>query len=176
MTATKEKDAVTTVEDAASKAWQTRKGHPPDRSCPGDEAGGSRTMSDRILLSCPHTEPAPPRAPTRIFSGFEKRCLQGATFRNLDLDLVDFTGADLRNALFEDVALCGCDFGSADLRGARFLRCDLRRARFARSWLGSNSFHGSWLLGAHGLSLSRRKDVERSGGVFLRMLDGGSGS
>jgi uncharacterized protein YjbI with pentapeptide repeats len=103
----------------------------------------------------------------KIFSGGEKRELAGQGFRALVLDLVDFSGADLRGARFETVSLRGCDFRRADLRGAAFIDCDLREACLVEIDLGENDFTGSWLAGATGLTVEQTRYVFGRGGLFV---------
>lgn len=111
------------------------------------------------------------RAPAkRIFTECEKSALSKSRFRDLNLDDIDFRGANLRGAEFVDVSLAACDFQGADLRGARFVNCDLRRARFEGAALAGNRFDSSWLTGASGLSDEQRHYVERRGGSFLRAV------
>ena len=101
-----------------------------------------------------------------VFTTLEKRQLFGEIFRETSLDYVDFSGADLREAWFETVSLCGCDFSGADLTGAVFLDCDLRWARFDRAILGDNSFKRSWLNGAEGITRGLFDYVRACGGHF----------
>jgi hypothetical protein len=102
-----------------------------------------------------------------IFTAVEKqRELVRCAFRNLDLDGVDLTGANLCEAIFEEVSLRGCDFRRADLRAASFLRCDLRGAKLEEVSLGGNVFHGSCLAGAVGLTAEQIEYIERRGGTF----------
>jgi uncharacterized protein YjbI with pentapeptide repeats len=107
----------------------------------------------------------------RIFSSGEKSELAGQVFRELLLDRVDFSGADLRNALFHTVSLRGCDFRGADLRRAAFVDCDLREADLEGTSLEEARFHGSWVGGATGLTALQEQLVSSRGGVFLLVGD-----
>lgn len=109
----------------------------------------------------------PLAAPLRVFSVGEKRELAGQVFREISLDHVDFSGADLRGARFDTVSLRACDFRGADLRGAEFLDCDLREANLAGIVLADTGFDGSWVGGATGLTVEQIQQVSRRGGVFL---------
>ncbi len=116
--------------------------------------------------------PRQPVAPaTRVFSEGEKSELAGQVFRELVLDRVDFSGADLRNAMFHTVSLRGCDFRGADLRRAAFVDCDLREARMHGTSLAEARFHGSWVGGATGLTVEQVQLVSSRGGVFLMRGD-----
>jgi uncharacterized protein YjbI with pentapeptide repeats len=108
---------------------------------------------------------------TRVFTAAEKRDLAGQVFRNLSLEGVDFSGANLREASFVRVSLRGCDFRTADLRGADFLGCDLRQARLDQVVLGDNRFHGSCLANSAGLSDDAKDYVSRRGGSFIDWAD-----
>jgi uncharacterized protein YjbI with pentapeptide repeats len=104
----------------------------------------------------------------RLFTENEKRSLHGLSLRSTSFDHVDFSGADLTNAVFDGVSLIGCDFRSAKLTLATFRCCDLRDALFDRSTLlGGSRFDGSSLLGSRGLSRSGRALVCRTGGILL---------
>lgn len=117
------------------------------------------------------TTPTAP-SPTRIFTEAEKQgCLVCQVFGRANLDGADFSGSDLRAALFENTSLRGCNFSTAHLIGTEFLRCDLRGARFAGAKFERNSFDGSWFLGASGLSESQRRYLEERGGLFLCVVD-----
>jgi uncharacterized protein YjbI with pentapeptide repeats len=103
--------------------------------------------------------------PSKIFTAAEKRRdLVRCSFRRLELDGVDLSGANLGEATFEEVSLRGCDLRKADLRGAVFLRCDLRGALLDGTFLGGNRFHGSCFAGATGLSEEQTAYVARHGG------------
>jgi PTS system nitrogen regulatory IIA component len=124
-----------------------------------------------------HTEKAPQRGFVAVFSAGEKQNLRGSVFCRMTFERVDFSGADLRGACFDDSSLSGSDFSFADLRGVEFLRCDLRRARFTSARLGRNRFEGSWLTGAVGLDRLERAYIVRLGGRFLEgVTDGGAGA
>jgi uncharacterized protein YjbI with pentapeptide repeats len=101
-----------------------------------------------------------------VLTSLEKRHLSGEIFRGLEINCLDFKGADLREARFESTSLCACDFSGADLRGAVFWDCDLRWARFDRAVFGDNSFKRSWLNGAEGITRSLFDYVRKSGGHF----------
>lgn len=127
------------------------------------------------------TGPRQPLAPSlRVFSEGEKSELAGQIFRELLLDRVDFSGADLRHALFHTVSLRGCDFRGADLRCAAFVDCDLREADLHGTSLEEARFHGSWVGGACGLTVEQVQLVSDRGGVFVlggdcptaRLVDG----
>ena len=98
-----------------------------------------------------------------VFTTNEKRSLAGAVFRASDLNRVDFSGADLRNAEFRGVSLVGADFSDSDLRGASFFGCDLHEALFAGALFQLTRFDDSWLIGARGLSESMSEYVRRRG-------------
>jgi len=99
-----------------------------------------------------------------IFTASEKRLLFGLALCHAELDRVDFSGADLRDAEFISVSLVAADFSGADLRGASFFRCDLREARFEGALFQLTRFDDSWLIGARGLSEPMRQYVRRRGG------------
>ena len=103
----------------------------------------------------------------QVFTAGEKRLLRGHLFKQVDFDHVDFSSADLRDAMFEHVSLRGCDFSDANLRGAVFLGCDLRSARFARASFGENRFDECWFIGAKGIGPFQRARIEEAGGRFL---------
>ncbi len=105
----------------------------------------------------------------RIFTGGEKRELAGQVFRGLELDEVDFSGADLSGARFEAVSLQHCDFWRADLRGASFNDCDLRGSSLFEAALGDNDFAGSWFAGVAGLNGQQIRYVIRKGGTFSKI-------
>lgn len=101
-----------------------------------------------------------------IFTPEEKSLLAGQVFNNLEFDRVDFSHADLRQALFLNVSLSESDFSEADLRGANFIACDLRGATLARAILGRTRFDRSSLVGARGLSRQMSGYVRRNGGLL----------
>ena len=101
-----------------------------------------------------------------IFTWGEKQLLAGGVFSDVDLDNVDFSGADLRETCFIGVSLEGSDFSEANLSGARFVGCDLRGASFERAIFHRTSFHKSWLIGATGLSQQLRDYVRAKGGLL----------
>ena len=116
-------------------------------------------------------EVTPPNAPViraeRLFTQEEKRSLQGISLKGTCFDHVDFSGADLTHAVFENVSLVGCDFRGAKLTLAAFHCCDLRDALFDLSTLLRGSrFTGSTLVGARGLSRGSRALVRRTGGIL----------
>jgi len=100
-----------------------------------------------------------------VFTYEEKRQLAGIEVSGLEMNRVDFAGANLRWARFEDVSLYGCDFSRADLREAKFIRCDLRTANFLGATFGRTSFDDSLVIGARGLS-TRMSEYVRSKGGF----------
>jgi len=102
-----------------------------------------------------------------VFTALEKQQLFGRHFRETTLDYVDFSAADLHEACFENVSLCGCDFSGADLTGAIFLGCDLRWARFDGAILRGNSFQRSWLSGAEGITRGLFEYLRACGGHFV---------
>lgn len=102
----------------------------------------------------------------QIFTRLEKKHLWMRGFRDVALDHVDFSGADLREAFFQGVSLAGSDFSRADLRGAKLLNCDLRGARFGEARWGDNAFDGSCFVGAVGLSSCQREEIRSHGGRF----------
>jgi uncharacterized protein YjbI with pentapeptide repeats len=102
-----------------------------------------------------------------VFTSLEKRHLSGEIFRGLNIDYLDFSGADLREARFEDTSLCACDFSGADLRGVVFWNCDLRWARFNCAVFGDNSFRRSWLNSAEGITRSLFDYIRKGGGHSL---------
>lgn len=118
------------------------------------------------------TTPRHPLAPSiRVFSAGEKKELTGQLFRELRLDRVDFSGADLREARFDTVSLRGSDFRGADLRGAVFTDCDLREADLHETLLDDARFEGSWVGGATGLTVEQVQLVSSRGGIFLMWGD-----
>jgi uncharacterized protein YjbI with pentapeptide repeats len=104
--------------------------------------------------------------PKLIFTTDEKQNLVGWIFRGSCLDSVDFSEADLREARFIGVSLCGSDFSDADLRGTVFVDCDLRWAHFERANFENNWFMGSWLTGAEGISHALFEYMRVRGGHF----------
>ena len=86
-----------------------------------------------------------------VFTSSEKRHLVAQSFCNLELNHVDFSGADLRGTRFVNTSLQGCDFSKADLRDADFIECDLRRANFENAIFGYNRFEKSCLINATGI-------------------------
>jgi uncharacterized protein YjbI with pentapeptide repeats len=103
----------------------------------------------------------------RVLTEVEKTDLAGALFRNVNLDCVDFVGADLRRARFENVSLIGCDFSRADLRGTEFYDCDLRGSRFSSVNWGNNVFLGSAFSRSSEIGKAQTQEIESSGGSFL---------
>ncbi len=101
-----------------------------------------------------------------IFTSREKRLLAGQVFSNIEFNRVDFSHADLREALFLNVSLSESDFSEADLRGAGFIACDLRGASFARAILGRTRFDSSSVVGARGLSRQMSDYIRRNGGLL----------
>src|SRR5260370_22275591 len=97
-------------------------------------------------------ESAPSSGLLEVFTYQEKQQLAGMEVSGLEMDRVDFAGANLRWARFEGVSLYGCDFSGADLREAKFIRCDLRMANFSGATFGQTSFDNSWMIGVRGLS------------------------
>jgi hypothetical protein len=101
--------------------------------------------------------PMPPPSSTaplrtiRVFTDGEKGGLRHQQFRGLELDRVDFGGADLCRARFDRVSLRGADFRAARLEGAQFVRCDLRGAAFQEALLDGVSFCACMLEGVTGL-------------------------
>lgn len=59
--------------------------------------------------------------------------LVGVNFSEQDLSYADFTGADLRNAHFEESVLNSVNFSGATLTGANFLGATLNNSRFHSS-------------------------------------------
>ena len=88
------------------------------------------------------------------------------SYRDWELNHVDFSGADLRGTRFVNMSLHGCDFSKADLRCADFIRCDLRRANFDNAIFGYNRFEKSCLIDATGISKRLRSDITAEGGSF----------
>jgi len=80
-----------------------------------------------------HPRPSYMEKPKSVFTTGEKQNLVGWIFNGSCLDSVDFSEADLREAHFIGVSLCGSDFSDADLRGTVFVDCDLRWAHFERA-------------------------------------------
>lgn len=101
-----------------------------------------------------------------VFTAGEKHQLFGMIFSDSELSRVDFSGADLREALFVRASLTAADFSGADLRGASFIGCDLRGARFDHAIMGHTSFDRSWLVGARGLSAQMADYVRTRGGLL----------
>ncbi|HLH76034.1 MAG TPA: pentapeptide repeat-containing protein [Candidatus Binataceae bacterium] len=87
-----------------------------------------------------------------VFTAGEKSHLHDQVFRGCELDRVDFSEANLCEAVFFRVSLSGCDFSRADLRGASFVGCDLRGANFTQAVFGQTRFDNSWLIDVRGLS------------------------
>ncbi len=85
-----------------------------------------------------------------IFTSREKRSLWAQTFRGCELDRIDFSNADLRQAQFLNTSLSESDFSGADLRGASFIACHLRGANFTGATFGCTRFDESWLIGLRG--------------------------
>jgi len=102
----------------------------------------------------------------KVFTRGEKQCLVARSFRDWDLNQVDFSGADLRATRFINMSLQGCDFSQADLRRAVFIGCDLRRANFANAIFGHNRFEKSCLINATGISKPLRAYITAKGGSF----------
>jgi uncharacterized protein YjbI with pentapeptide repeats len=86
----------------------------------------------------------------QIFTASEKRLLSGIVLFGVELDRVDFSNADLRNAEFIRASLVAADFSGADLRGASFFGCDLREACFKGALFQLTRFDDSWLIGRAG--------------------------
>lgn len=101
-----------------------------------------------------------------VLTTSEKQRLVSRSFRDWDLDHVDFSGADLRGTRFVNMSLQGCDFSKADLRGADFVGCDLRRANFEEAIFGHNRFENSYLINATGVSERPRGYITAKGGSF----------
>src|SRR5579871_3852792 len=91
-----------------------------------------------------------------VFTTSEKQHLVAQSFRDWELNQVDFAGADLRGTRFVNMSLKGCDFSKADLRGA-----DFDQAIF-----GHNRFANSCLIDAIGISKRLRGYIAAEGGVF----------
>ena len=104
----------------------------------------------------------------QIFTASEKRLLSGIVVCDVELDRVDFSNADLRNAEFRGVSLVAADFSGADLRGASFFGCDLREGCFKGALFQLTRFDDSWLIGACGLSEPMRQYVRRRGAHLWR--------
>jgi len=112
---------------------------------------------------------ASPRCGDRLLSVFttsEKQHLVAQSYRDWELNHVDFSGADLRGTRFVNMSLQGCDFSKADLRCADFIRCDLRRANFDNAIFGYNRFEKSCLIDATGIPKRLRSDITAEGGCF----------
>lgn len=103
----------------------------------------------------------------RAFTDREKAALANSHFKGINLDGVDFAGADLRHASFHDVSLIGCDFRNADLRCARFARCDLQRTLFHGARWDCNQLQDSMFLGAQGLEPTTVVYLQSVGGRAL---------
>lgn len=101
-----------------------------------------------------------------VFTTGEKQHLAARSFRDWELNHVDFSGADLRGTRFVNMSLQGCDFSKADLRGGDFIACDLRRANFENAIFGHNRFAKSCLIDATGISERLRAYLTAKGGSF----------
>jgi len=101
-----------------------------------------------------------------VLTTIEKQDLVAQSFRDLELNHVDFSGADLRGTRFVNMSLQGCDFSKADLRCADFIECDLRRANFENATFGYNRFEKSCLINATGISKRLRDYITAKGGAF----------
>lgn len=128
-------------------------------------------MSKKLTaaLAIPRREPAAPWPSDRllqIFTPREKTMLFGLVFRDVTLDQVDFSKANLRETAFLYSSLAGADFSGADLREASFIGCDLRDARFDQSIISHTRFDGSWLVGARGVSTLTLEYVRTHGGLL----------
>ncbi len=102
----------------------------------------------------------------QILSSREKRELCGEVFRDRDFVGIDLSGADLRNARFENVQFVSCNLGGADLRATQFVLCVLRDVVLSGAQLGENLFYGTTLTEIGGLTEEARRDVVRAGGAF----------
>jgi hypothetical protein len=102
----------------------------------------------------------------QLFSSEEKQQLYGRTFRDVIMDHVDFSDADLRGADFVNVSLRGADFSGADLTRTNFFGCDLRDANFELATIEGARFDRSWMVWTRGL-LGRKRDYVRSVGGLL---------
>ena len=113
------------------------------------------------------------RAPAReasclqVFTQGERRSeLRGQIFRNVNLDGVDLSWADLSLARFEHCSLVGADFSHSTLRGTEFVDADLRRSCLEHIRFGKNRFKASFFEGAQGLSRAQTRYITRHGGTF----------
>ena len=102
--------------------------------------------------------------PHRIFTPLKKRQLEGLVICHSELNRVDFSHADLREAAFHSVSLAAADFSGADLGNTSFIECDLRQARFERAVISNTRFDRSWLIGAHSLSEEMSEYARRHSG------------
>lgn len=113
------------------------------------------------------------RAPARessslqVFTRGERRTeLRGQIFRNVNLDGVDLSSADLSHVRFEHCSLVGADFSHSTLRGTEFVDADLRRSCFEHVRFGKNRFKASFFGGAEGLTRVQTRYITRLGGTF----------
>lgn len=109
--------------------------------------------------------------PHIILTTEEKQQLARSTFSKTDLSGVDFSGADLRQARFDQVCLLGADFSRADLRRAEFLDCDLRGASFTQARWGENVLHQSLFSRAKGVTREEALYIQCCGGTFFSIAD-----
>ncbi len=101
-----------------------------------------------------------------VFTTSEKQHLVAQSFRDWELNHVDFSGADLtRNQIRKHVS-SGLRFfeSRSPLRG--LYRCDLRRANFDNAIFGYNRFEKSCLIDATGIPKRLRSDITAAGGSF----------
>src|SRR4051794_17242356 len=92
---------------------------------PLDMARGMQMRRRMTDATRPLRASVTPRTYESILTAKEKSALSGHVFRASRFDGIDFSGADLSFARFEDASLVGCNFSSANLKGATFIRCDL---------------------------------------------------
>ena len=68
---------------------------------------------------------------------FNGEDLSGLNFSNANLDNAIMEGCNLSKALFYEANLAGCDFSNSDLRGAHFQKANLRYSHFEGAFLPS---------------------------------------
>ena len=97
---------------------------------------------------------------------FNGEDLSGLNFSNANLDNAIMEGCNLSKALFYEANLAGCDFSNSDLRGAHFQKANLRYSHFEGAFLKDARLSQTKTEGLHGkqvisiqISLTKENDV-----------------